>query len=65
MKEKILFNWIIPVLKLALFVIFYDTVVFLLFGEHLTYDEIDIQKKPRKRVSYRSYYSKRRSDDDF
>lgn len=63
MKEKIFFNWLIPVLKLVLFVIFCDTVVFLLFGEHLSYD--DVQKKtPRHRYSYKDYYNKRRSNDE-
>jgi hypothetical protein len=60
MKNRIWLEWLIPSIRLALFVMLYDIVVTMFFGKHISYEDIEIHKSPNRYL-----YNRERRPGDY
>lgn len=65
MKDKILYDILIPAVKLGIFAALMDAITYLMWGEHIDKDMIFGKPRTPKRIGYSYYYRRRRTDDEF
>ena len=65
MKDKILYDILIPAVKLGIFTALMDAITYLMWGEHISKDMIFGKPSTPRRIRYSDYYRRRRTDDEF
>lgn len=64
MKDKILYDILIPAVKLGIFTALIDAITYMMWGEHINKDVIFGKPRTPRRINYSDYY-RRRTDDEF